>query len=332
MRELDDWLAERRGTLRAAGPERAALFERAAAALPGYLAALDLRDTGPLTGSPLSPNVLREVRRADGSAAVLKLIGEPQHAEAATLAAWTAGGVPCAPLLDHGTGTHAPGVTHLLLGLVAGTELPHAQMAAATGEAAALYRRAHLAPPAGVLPLPDFLGPRLDEAAGVWRAAGLPAPDGAAEVLTALSAEPVLLHGDAVGFNLLRTRAGLALIDPAGVHGPAEFDAARWVARCLAVTGPAALPELTATALRADPSLEPRAFDACVAVELVIEVRHRITSPQVFLRVGAPRRSFDADTRLLAGAALDRLGLRTWGPGRRRSPAGRSAGSRPCSG
>ncbi|MGW8687248.1 hypothetical protein ACWGNN_40695 [Streptomyces sp. NPDC055817] len=119
--------------------------------------------------------------------------------------------------------------------------------------------------------------------------------------------EPVLLHGDAVGFNLLRSEGELALIDPAGVCGPAEFDAARWVARCLAATGPSTLAALTETALSADPSLSRRLFDMCVAVELVIEVRHRITSPHVFLSIRAPAQTFTADTRRLAKAAAHRL-------------------------
>lgn len=307
MQTRDEWLAGGREALKGASREKAAAFERAAAALPTYLAALQLTDVGPMAGSPLSPNVLREVRLGDGSAAVVKLIGEPQHAEAATLAAWTAHRVPCAPLPDHGVGVHAPDVTHLVLGKVPGAGLPHTAMAAATAQVVGVFRQAHLAPPAGVASLRDFLGPRLDAAARVWREAALPSPEGVSHVLADPAIEPVLLHGDAVGFNCLGSGGGLALIDPAGVCGPAEFDAARWVARCLAVTGPGALADLTRTALSADPALDRRVFDLCVAVELVIEVRHRITSPQVFLGVGAPARTFAADTRRLAEAAVRRL-------------------------
>jgi streptomycin 6-kinase len=180
-------------------------------------------------------------------------------------------------------------------------------MAAATEQAVQLFRRAHLTPPAEVVPLHAFLGPRLQLAVQTWRETGLPSPDGALRVLTDLDIEPVLLHGDAVGFNLLRSEGGLALIDPAGVCGPAEFDAARWVARSLAVSGPGALNRLTEAALSADPLLQRPLFDACIALELVIEVRHRITSPHVFLSVGAPTRTFTTDTRLLAEAATRRL-------------------------
>ncbi|MEV6701343.1 hypothetical protein AB0M68_29945 [Streptomyces sp. NPDC051453] len=75
----------------------------------------------------------------------------------------------------------------------------------------------------------------------------------------------------------------------------------------LTVAGPDALNGLTETALSADPLLQPRRFDACVALELVIEVRHRITSPHIFLNVGAPAQTFAADTRLLAEEATHRL-------------------------
>ncbi|MGW6143981.1 hypothetical protein [Streptomyces sp. NPDC055140] len=307
MQTLDDWLAHQREALKAAGRERVTSFERAAEALPTYLAALELTDLGPMVGSPLSPNVLREVRLGDGSVAVLKLIGEPQHAEAATLAAWTAHRVPCAPLLDHGVGAHAPDITHLLLGKVSAVGLLHTEMAAATEQVVRLFLQAHLTPPAGVARLQDFLGPKLHNAIRIWHEAGLPSPDGVLHILEDPAIEPVLLHGDAVGFNLLRSEGELALIDPAGVCGPAEFDAARWVARCLAVTGPSTLAALTETALSADPSLSRRLFDMCVAVELVIEVRHRITSPHVFLSIGAPAQTFTADTRRLAKAAAHRL-------------------------
>lgn len=74
MQTLDDWLSDRREALKATGRKKATSFERAAEALPTYLAALELTDLGPMVGSPLSPNVLHEVRLGDGSVAVLKLI------------------------------------------------------------------------------------------------------------------------------------------------------------------------------------------------------------------------------------------------------------------
>ncbi|MFD8214340.1 hypothetical protein ACFV2U_11515 [Streptomyces sp. NPDC059697] len=169
---------------------------------------------------------------------------------------------------------HPADVTHMLLGKVSGVGLSHTEMAAATSQVVRLFHQAHLTPPAGVVRLQDFLGPKLHDAVRVWHWAGLPSPDGVLHVLEDPAIEPVLLHGHAVGFNLLGSGSELALIDPAGVCGPAEFGAARRVARCLAVTGPSALAGLTETARSADPSLSRRSFDVCVAVGLVIEVRH----------------------------------------------------------
>jgi hypothetical protein len=98
----------------------------------------------------------------------------------------------------------------------------------------------------------------------------------------------------------------LALIDPAGGCEPAEFGVARRVAQCLAVTGPSALAGLTETARSADPSLSRRLFDVCVAVELVIEVRHGTTSPHMFVGIGSPAQTFTADTRQPAEAVPHR--------------------------
>jgi hypothetical protein len=96
-------------------------------------------------------------------------------------------------------------------------------------------------------------------------------------------------------------------MDPVGWRGPAEFDAGRWVARCLAVTPPTELPDLTRTALLADPMLRPDALDECVGLELVMEVRHRLESPGVFLSVGADPVRFNENTAFLVAAARSRL-------------------------
>lgn len=66
---------------------------------------------------------------------------------------------------------------------------------------------------------------------------------------------------------------------------------------------PDALAGLTETDLRADPTLRPDVLDLCVAVELLIEVRHGITSRDMILSLGAPAASFDTDTAALAAAS-----------------------------
>lgn len=280
-----------------------AKFEIAAAALDPYLDALDVQDLGPLTGSPLSPNVLREVRRRDGSRAVLKLVGEPATGEIATLAAWTHAGVSCVPLLHSGIGIWSPGVTHMLLAHVPGAPLPHRDMPAATTDIVRLLAAAHLAPPHGVEPLAEELRPRLDTAETIWRDADLDPPPHVADQLAGLEGGSVLLHGDPVGMNLLVEGDRACLLDPVGVAGPPEFDAGRWVARCLAVVSHDELGHLTSQARTGDPTLRSDVLDICIAVELVLEVRHRITSPGMFIALGSDPLTFDTQTRAMARTA-----------------------------
>ena len=168
------WLDARALSLRSRVPPAVvAKFEIASAALDTYLDALAVEDIGPLTGSPLSPNVLRAVRRRDGSQAVLKLVGEPATGEIATLAAWTRAGVACVPLLHSGVGIWSPEVTHMLLARVPGAPMAHRDMPSATRDIVQLLASAHLAPPLGVELLADELRPRLDTAETIWRDAGL---------------------------------------------------------------------------------------------------------------------------------------------------------------
>ena len=298
-------LETRRAQLRAVADGGALVrFERAAACVEPALTALGLTDLGPLYGSPLSANVLRRVRTRDGVLAVLKLAGNGDVGEATTLAAWTAAGVNAVPLLDYGLGRWVPQVVHLLLAAVDGGPLPHSEMAAWTTPVVVTLASAHLPAPTGVRPLAEMLAPRLGAASQVWEQAGLGTPPNILDRVSR-SGDATLLHGDPVGMNLLVGRDRVWLLDPAGVEGPAEFDAGRWVARSLAVAGPTALAPLLDTALRADPALRPEVLALCAAVELVLEVRHRVTSPRMFVSLGAAADTFDADTRALVDAARE---------------------------
>ena len=279
-------------------------FERAAEAVGEALDGLGLVDLGPLLGSPMSPNVLRRVRTSSGDLGVLKLVGTGDLGESATLAAWTEAGVAAVPLLDHGLGRWVPEVVHLLMRDTPGEPMPHTAMAGWTGPVVAALARAHLPAPVGVRPLVELLAPRLTVAAEVWAGAGLGEPPPVLDALVRV-ADGTLLHGDAVGMNLLLDSDRVWLLDPAGVHGPAEFDAGRWVGRSLATAGPSALVGLLDVSVAADPSLRRDVLDLCVAAELVLEVRHRVTSPDAFVSIGAAADTFDADTRQLVVASRD---------------------------
>lgn len=298
---------QRRVLASTASAQQLEWFDRAATALPPYLKSLGLVDVGPLLGAPSSPNVVRHVRLQTDEDAVLKLIGHERSQEAATLEVWNTAGTPAPRVLDHGVSRHAEAVSHLLLEKVAGTPMSHEAMPKATAAAARLFAQGHQEPPAEVRPLAEIQAPRLRRAADTWRQAGYVPPVDPAGVLQELSSDPVLLHGDAVGANVLADGDQLTLIDPAGVHGPYEYDSAQWVARALAVAGPQKLDALGSLALEADPALDGASFQRCLVVELIIEVMYRILRPEQFLDRGAPRATFDRDTRHLVTAVAERL-------------------------
>lgn len=285
-----------------ANPGSLAAFARASDAVDPALSALGLTDLGPLYGSPLSANVLRSVRTSAGAPAVLKLSGSGETGEAATLAAWTAAGSSAVPLLDHGLGRWVPEVAHLVVGFVDGVPIPHTAMAAWTAPVVTVLAGAHVPTPSGVRPIAEALATRFANAVEVWDEVGLGAAPSVLERL-AKAGDDTLLHGDPVGMNLLVDRERVWLLDPAGVSGPAEFDAGRWVGRSLAAAGPAACPALIDTCLRADRTLRADVLALSVAVELVIEVRHRLSNPDMFVTIGAPLATFDADTEALVATA-----------------------------
>lgn len=298
---------QRRVLARTASTQQLGWFDRAAAALPPYLESLGLTDVGPLLGAPSSPNVVRHVRLRTGGDAVLKLIGHERPQEAATLQAWNTAGTPTPRVLDHGISGEAEAVSHLLLAKVVGTPMSHEAMPKATTAAARLFAQGHQEPPAEVRPLGEIQAARLRRAADTWQQAGYVLPADPVGVLQELAGDPVLLHGDAVGANVLAVGEKLTLIDPAGVHGPREYDSAQWVARALAVTGPQQLDALGSLALEADPRLDAAVFHRCLAVELIVEVMYRILRPGQFLDRGATRATFAHDTRRLVTAVADQL-------------------------
>ena len=112
-----------------------------------------------------------------------------------------------------------------------------------------------------------------------------------------------LLHGDAVGMNMLLTASGPALIDPAGVWGPREFDAARWVVRGLAVAHPSTLDARLEEALCADDTLEEEVLQICAGVELALEAHQRMVNPQMFLTSSGPLGDFDERVALMVSKA-----------------------------
>jgi streptomycin 6-kinase len=192
------------------GDAGAAWLERLPALLAEVRAAWGLRRTGAF---PLSYGYVEPVVRADGSAAVLKLVlpSDPEAArEAAALAAFAGEGA--SRLLAHDPERGAL----LLERLEPGTQLAALENDdAATLAAAGVMRRLHRPPPAD----------HAFRSVGEWGTALQGAIRREHDDLCASAAAPVLLHGDLHHFNILRSGEGWAAIDPKGVIGEPAYEA-----------------------------------------------------------------------------------------------------------
>lgn len=203
------------------------------------------QDLGSLT-TPESRNLVRLVRRDDGSQAVLKLIGNDREpGEGPVLSFWHERGLPCArPLVWGNLPVQQRGcrgtVTYLLTEYLPCPSLPPADGRPARDRLAALEALTRLVDPFHV-PI-DELPADVLSAGRTWadrmlahlrwtmplvRARSLPEPDGWEEALGRLSwaEHPVLLHGDPSPGNVLDCGGRLVLLDPPGaVLGPIEAD------------------------------------------------------------------------------------------------------------
>lgn len=196
------------------------------AGLPGTCAALAERwqlELGPeLPGGLLS--CVREARRADGSAAILK-IGAPwrrTRAEIAVLRAWNGNGAALVLEADDQLGAL------LLERIRPGTHPPSAKAV----EVAKVLRALHVPPRAGLETLGDLARRRIARAVDQRRATEAKAEWALAKLgeLERDPPPPVLLHGDFDERNLLTcARRGLCAIDPLPCVGDPAYDAAYWV-------------------------------------------------------------------------------------------------------
>lgn len=310
---LPGWAKVRLDALRSfRSDEELQRFASLAAALALEMNAYDLADVAMLSGSPISLNVVRKVRTRDGLVGVLKLTPGSYQGEAATLTAWNAAGLACPLVLhsEHRSDGLAP-YSSLLVSWVDGAPVPHVAMPQYLSGAVRGYREAHIEPPEGLVPPSQLLGTRLDAASEALSVRGFSTPvDLRACMRVVEQHDHRLLHGDAVGMNTLRTAGGLALIDPAGVRGPREFDAARWVVRSLAVAHPSTLHGGLKEALRADRDLNEEVLRICAGIELALEAHQRMMNPQMFLALSGPLPDFDERTTLMISASrrlLDRV-------------------------
>ena len=196
------------------------------AALPEAHATLATRwhlDLGPeLPGGLLS--CVREARRADGTAAILKIGASSLRTrdEIAALRAWAGRGAPTLLDADEELGAM------LLERIQPGT---HPSDAGAAAIATVLHAL-HIPPLAGLTPLGKIVRRRIQRAVAEGRASDVKSTWALARVAE-LERDPppaVLLHGDFDERNLLECdRRGLCAIDPLPAAGDAAYDAAHWV-------------------------------------------------------------------------------------------------------
>lgn len=196
------------------------------AELPGLEAELCERwqlEPGPeLRGGLLA--LVRLVRRADGSDAVLKIAGSWDRPadEIASLRAWDDG--PAPRLLEASVSRGALLVERIAPGAKA-VDAPAAGVAG-------LLDQMHVPAPSGLPALDEIVRQRLDQAEKQERASPqrLSWARGAIERLHAEPPEPVLVHGDFDERNLLTcNRRGLCAIDPLACAGDGAYDAAYWI-------------------------------------------------------------------------------------------------------
>ena len=196
------------------------------ATLPAAHAELATRwqlDLGPeLPGGLLS--CVREARRIDGSAAILK-IGAPwprTSDEIAALRAWGGNGAALLLEVDEQLGA-------LLLERVQPGMHP---TSAAAAEVVKVLRALHIPPLAGLGTLGALARRRIARALDQGRATGAKAEWALAKVgeLERDPPPPVLLHGDFDERNLLTCeRRGMCAIDPLPCVGDPAYDAGYWV-------------------------------------------------------------------------------------------------------
>lgn len=212
-----------------AGGGHAAEAADAFAVLAELLRALGVVDGGRL-GLVDSRNHARRVEHPRFGACVLKLTVVAVGDEVGALAAWNdagLGGRVVPALHDHGTcAGWAWSVQQRCPGRAGWVNEP----LLATGDALAVCDVLHVPLPAGH----GFgdVRDRLDRRLGALAGTELAGPARVVrDAVAGLEAGSVLVHGDFAANNVLAGAGSPVVIDPAGLAGPAEYDAARWIAR-----------------------------------------------------------------------------------------------------
>ncbi|HEY6312977.1 MAG TPA: hypothetical protein VIY52_19545 [Streptosporangiaceae bacterium] len=226
--------------------------------------------------TPESRNIVRLVTRADGSAAVLKVMGHGREpGEGEVLRGWHEHGLPCVNPLDWGyVRLSGPGAdrmaTFVLTAYVEGEPLIHQAADPQREKEQQLEELLDFIQPFHSVVLnvstarswSDRMGLHLKWTMPLITAAGFREPEGWREKLQILSDRGrTVIHGDPAA-NVLRTPSGLILLDPPGaLVASREADVAQI---CSQVGGAALAWQMITKACDLDPTLHPEAL-ACLA-------------------------------------------------------------------
>lgn len=259
-------------------------FRVALAAYPGIAGELGVaEDLGTIT-TPESRNLVRKVRLRDGTFAALKIVGNTREpGEGDVLLAWHSAGLPVPEPLAFGTypvhvdgAAKAQSATYVMTSFVEGPMLS-AQVATSLEDKSALTTE-----------LASYIRPFHDSRVSVdesrrwqtriglhtmWtvpllRAHRLAEPDSWERILNDLSDRgDFVLHGDPAPVNILRSPAGLVLLDPPGsLRGMREADVGQI---CSQIGGVADVEALVDVAVQADPTLDRRAVAAFAGINFL---------------------------------------------------------------
>jgi Ser/Thr protein kinase RdoA (MazF antagonist) len=228
-------------------------------------------------------NIVRLVVMADGSAAVLKVIGNGREpGEGEVLQGWRSRGLSCANPLDWGYDTLSVRgskrtASFILTGYIEGVPLAHRTSDSLADKEQQLQE------------LLDFIGPFHSSTINVstarswlermqlhlrWtvplvRTAGLREPEHWREKLSILSDRGrTIIHGDPAGANVLRTPSGLVLLDPPGaLMASREADVAQI---CSQVGGATLASHMIAKACDLDRTLHPEAVACFAGINILV--------------------------------------------------------------
>lgn len=288
-------------------------FETAIRAYRRIVDRLAIKSDVKSLATPESRNIVRLVTMADGSVAVLKVMGHGREpCEGEVLNGWRQHGLPCANPLEWGyerlLGQRTGHIAFFILtAYIEGQPLAHKASDSLEEKERQLeelvefiqpFHSAAISVPAG-RSWSDRMWLHLKWTVPLITAAGFREPEGWREKLQILSDRGrIVIHGDPAGGNVLRTPSGLILLDPPGsLIASREADVAQI---CSQVGGAVLAPQMIAKACDLDPTLHPEALACLAGINILVWAGYLLVghdNPDV-----AKDRRADHDSQMAEGA------------------------------